>query len=99
MIFCKYYQSPPVEPTSPGDNIECKCMLSMHCDISLIHASLSCTVDATRCIQCRAPDLQSTNILKSRLLDKPSLTLYVLPPPPVRVDNVSASNIINKIRN
>ena len=53
--------------TMPGDSSECIWMLSKHCEISLIHASLSWAVGATRCIECLWPDFPSTKILKSRL--------------------------------
>uniref|UniRef100_A0A2M4DA22 Putative secreted protein n=1 Tax=Anopheles darlingi TaxID=43151 RepID=A0A2M4DA22_ANODA len=55
-------------------------MLSRHCEISLIHASLSWMVGAIRWIPCRVPDLDSTKILKSRLPAlTDSVTLNVLP--------------------
>lgn len=71
---------PPDDPTPGADNIECRCILSKHWDISLIHASLSCTVDATKWINCFPPVLLSTSILKSRTLaPTDSLTLRQLP--------------------
>lgn len=42
-------------------------MLSMHCEMSLIHACLSCTVDAIRWMDWRPPHFWSMMILKSRL--------------------------------
>lgn len=39
---------PLVSRSVTGDSIVCKWMLSMHWDISLIHAPLSCTVGATK---------------------------------------------------
>lgn len=58
---------PPDVPPMPGDSSECMWMLSKHCEMSLIQASLSWAVGATRWIECRVPDLPSTSILKSRL--------------------------------
>jgi hypothetical protein len=63
----------------PGESSECMWMLSKHCEISLIHASLSCAVGATRWIECLCPDFPSTIILKSRLFALTgSLTLKLL---------------------
>lgn len=54
-------------------------ILSKHCEISLIHASLSWAVGATRWIECLCPDFPSTIILKSRLFALTgSLTLKLL---------------------
>lgn len=58
--------------------------------MSLIQASLSCTVGATKCIQCLTFDLLSTRILKSRLPElTASFTLKLLRN--VRCDKTSGS--------
>lgn len=51
----------------PGESSEWVWMLSKHCEMSLIHASLSWAVGATKWIQSLWPDLPSIKILKSRL--------------------------------
>lgn len=71
---------PPDGPLIPGDNKECMWILSKHWEISLIQASLSWAVAATRCIECLWPDFVSTIILKSLLFAfTDSVTLKELP--------------------
>ena len=67
MQACELSRLPPDVPPIPGDKSECMWMLSKHWEMSLIQASLSCAVGATRWIECLWPDFPSTKTLKSRL--------------------------------
>lgn len=80
-----------------GDSIECMWMLSMHCEMSLIQEHFSCTVGATKWMQCFTFDLLSTIILKSRFPElMASFTLKLLRN--VRCDKTSGSTEEEKMK-